>query len=511
MEQPPTSTTHGRSRRARVRRTAALSTGVATALAAAILVPTFASAGSEDDSKPKEPQGPAVKEDFNGDGFQDMAVGAPGSPSEDSGNAGYVTVFYGTPDGLDRDNAVTVSQATDGVPGDPAPHNHFGQKVAGADLDQDGYTDLAVHVPGARQVIVLWGGKTGINGKGSSVIEADEDFGSVGSRLTAGDFNGDGSPDLLMTRGHERGTYGVLQGPFTRDGEWADEQQVQLTTGDSEATDILSVTAGDVTGDGADDLVVHQVFEEMSLENLFFTGGKDGLTRAEDVSLPHAAAGAIGDFDGDGHGDLAYREVPGNLIENLPYDEGTVKVVYGTSDGLGNREQTFTQGTPGVPGTPEEGDQFGAGLSAGDVTGDGVDDLAVAVPFEEVNGQDAAGGFVLLKGSESNGLSGSGAQAFHQDTPGIAGVAEANDLFGGSVRLLDVNGDGKADITAGAPGEAIGDVADTGAIWYVPGAADGLTAEGSNAVNPGEIDAELPGVRFGTTLTNSGYAPLPAR
>lgn len=502
MEQPPAPT-----RTRRVRRTAALTAaGAATAIAAAVIVPTVANAEPED-TKPAKPQAAAVEEDFNGDGFQDLAVGAPGKAS-DEGSTGYVTVFYGTPDGLDRDNAVTVSQATDGVPGEPAAGNRFGQKVVGADLDQDGYTDLAVHVPGAKQVIVLWGGTTGINGKGSSVIEgaADPSY-DVGEQLTAGDFNGDGNPDLLMGRGHERGTYGVLEGPFNRDADWAEEQQVRLTSGDN---DIVTVTAGDVTGDGADDLVVHQGFEEMARDNLFFTGGADGLTRTE-TTVPKGSAGVIGDFDGDGHGDLAYREVPGGVIENLPYDEGTVNVLYGTSDGFGDREQSFSQGTPGVPGTPEEGDQFGAVLTAGDVTGDGVDDLVAGVPFEAIGDEAAAGGIVLLKGSEGDGLSGSGAQAFHQDTAGIAGVAEAGDQFGAAVRLLDVNGDGKADLTAGAPGEAIGDVADAGAIWYLPGTGDGLTATGSNAVNPSEIDATLPGVRFGTTLTNSGYAPLLAR
>ena len=123
----------------------------------------------------------------------------------------------------------------------------------------------------------------------------------------------------------------------------------------------------------------------------------------------------------------------------------------------------------------------------------------------------AAGAVVLLKGSEGEGLTGAGAQAFHQDTAGISGVAEANDRFGSAVRLLDVNGDGKADLTVGAPGEAIGDAAEAGAIWYLPGTADGLTATGSFDVNPGTVGAELPGVQFGKALTNSSYGPLMSR
>ncbi|MBU7596627.1 FG-GAP repeat protein [Streptomyces sp. P38-E01] len=497
----------------RNRRTAALvAAGAATALVAAAAVPALASAAQDGSAKgakgAKKPSAAAVEEDFNGDGYQDMAVGASGSSSGE-GSAGYVTVFYGTPDGLDRDNAVTLDRATDGVPGEPADGNRFGWRIAGADLDRDGYTDLAVHVPGAKQVVVLWGGAEGVTGKGSAVIEGDdaENAFDTGGQLTAGDFNGDGNPDLLMGRGHESGTYGLLQGPFTRDGQWAEEQQIPLTTS---YNDVMSVTAGDIDGDGADDLVVHQSFEEMGRENLFFTGGENGLTRT-DTEVPMGATGAIGDFDGDGYGDLAYREMPGGVVENLPYDEGTVKVVHGTADGLGDRVKTYTQDTAGVPGASEENDQFGAVLSAGDVTGDGIDDLAVAVPFEAIGDRYAAGSVVLLKGSEGEGLTGAGAQAFHQDTPGIAGVAEANDRFGSAVRLLDVNGDGKADLTVGAPGEGIGDAAEAGAIWYLPGTADGPTATGSFDVNPGTVGAELAGVQFGKALTNSGYGPLMSR
>lgn len=474
-----------------------LAIGTALATAGAVVMPVAASAA--------EPEPGSATEDFNGDGFQDMAVGAPGKGG-DAGSAGYVTVFYGTASGLDKDNAVTISQDTEGVPGEAVDGNQFGLSLATTDLDQDGYTDIAVTTPGTNQVIVLWGGETGITGKESSVIESEDSSPrGVGRFLTAGDFNGDGTPDLLMQRGGERGMFNVLQGPFNRDAEWTEEQRVQLSSGDN---DVLAINAGDVTGDGADDLVVHQMFEEKARDGLFFTGGEDGLTH--DGELPMGAGAAVGDFNGDGFGDIAYREVPGGIIEDLPYDAGTIKVVYGTEQGPGDRVDTFTQETPGVPGSDEDGDQFGARLAAGDVTGDGRDDLAVGVPFEGIEDKDKAGAVVLLK-SSSDGLTGEGARAFHQDTAGIVGVAEEGDRFGSEVRLLDVNNDGQADLTVGAPGEAIEDVRDGGAIWYLPGTSEGLTASGSNAVNPTDIDAELPGVRFGATLTNSGYAPLMTR
>lgn len=477
--------------------------GLATALAAAVVIPAVASADPERNES-KKPQAVEVEEDFNGDGFQDMAVGAPWSDPEVEGSPGYVTVYYGTADGLDYDNAVTISQETDGVPGDPVEGNGFGSRLMGADLDQDGYTDIAVHLPGADQIVVLWGGKDGIDGAGSAVIDGVENAPrSVGNELTTGDFNGDGNPDLLLERDRGEGVYGVLQGPFDRDGTAADEQQIELTTGYDE---VMTVTVGDITGDGADDLVVHQWFEEMARPNLLYLGGENGLEEAGEV--PMGASGVIGDFDGDGFGDLAYREVPNGVVENLPNDSGTVKVMYGSAEGPDpDRVQTFTQDSPGVPGADEEGDQFGGKLAAGDVTGDGRDDLAVGVPFEAVGDKEEAGSVVLLKGSE-DGLTGTGAQAFHQDTAGVPGVAEPEDRFGSSLRLVDIDGDGHADLTVGAPREAVGDVAEVGAVWYLPGTSDGLTATGSSSVSPTEEGSPVPGGRFGTSLTNAGYAPL---
>lgn len=108
---------------------------------------------------------------------------------------------------------------------------------------------------------------------------------------------------------------------------------------------------------------------------------------------------------------------------------------------------------------------------------------------------------VLLKGG-SGGLGGTGAQAFHQDTAGVPGVAEADDHFGGAVRLLDINGNGKADLAAGAPGEDLGTVADGGAVWSLRGGSSGLTATGAFAFNPVDLGAAVPGARFGMDLSN---------
>jgi hypothetical protein len=106
---------------------------------------------------------------------------------------------------------------------------------------------------------------------------------------------------------------------------------------------------------------------------------------------------------------------------------------------------------------------------AADFNGDGVADLAVGVPGEN----DIAGAVNILYGAGS-GLSGSGAQAFFQ----VGGAAEFRDRFGSALAAGDFNGDGVADLAAGASGEDVGSVADAGAVSVLYGGAGGLTTAG---------------------------------
>ncbi len=121
-------------------------------------------------------------------------------------------------------------------------------------------------------------------------------------------------------------------------------------------------------------------------------------------------------------------------------------------DGNGGSTGTFTLehvfgGTEGP---------LSAGWSApasvkGDFNGDGFGDLAVAAPGENA----AAGAVHVLPGSAS-GLSSTGSQFFTQNTGGIADSQEPGDLFGASLAVGDLTGDGIADLAVGAPGENAG-------------------------------------------------------
>ncbi|WFB11257.1 VCBS repeat-containing protein [Streptomyces sp. LX-29] len=456
-----------------------------------------------DGARPHAAKAPAsVREDFDGDGYQDLVTAAPGGAVAGRAEAGYIVVSYGSATGLKAARTTVISQNTAGVPDAAESQDHFGQRLAARDLDGDGLTDLAVAsderldgIGNHGSVTVLWGRRGGLSGKGAAAVQAPAGSSGwwVGDDLTAGDFDGDGRSDLFMRHGADGEQRSVLFGPFDRSGAPAREQRLNMFFSDN---DLWMVTAGDMTGDGIDDLATFYAFEEHAEGGRFWRGTPSGLS-TEPTPLGSAAAATVGDFDRDGKGDLATRVVPGGILEDLPYDAGTVKIYYGTSSGPSRtRTTTITQNTAGVPGTSEKGDQFGARLDAGDVTGDGYADLAVGVPFEAVGSKSAAGSVVLLKGGRG-GLRGTGAQAFDQDTRGVPGVAEAGDRFGGAVRLLDVTKDGKAELAVSAPRENR-----TGSVWSLRGTAAGLTATGSVALSPADVHAPTGTGDFGSRFAN---------
>jgi len=161
---------------------------------------------------------------------------------------------------------------------------------------------------------------------------------------------------------------------------------------------------------------------------------------------------AAGDFDGDGRGDLAVG-VPGESVGSST-SAGAVHVFLGggTPFDLAT-DVVFHQDTSGVPGVAEPGDRFGTTLAVGDFDGNGIDDLAVGAPNEDIGSTAGAGAVWVLFGSASGLNGGRAARLFDQSSFAPDENPEANDHLGAALAAGDLTGDGLDDLAIGVPGE----------------------------------------------------------
>ncbi|MFD3927160.1 FG-GAP-like repeat-containing protein [Streptomyces sp. NPDC058614] len=418
--------------------------------------------------------------DFNGDGYRDVAISAPAATVSGKKWAGQVAVVYGSASGLDPAKRKVISQNTAGIPGAAEANDEFGDQVATADLNRDGYSDLVIgaqhekagSAEDAGTVVIVWGSSSGLSG-GTTVKNPQTLYGSYfGLSIASADFTGDGKPDLAISAQSSSAdpAYRIrlIRGPFTKSGSTGSVSSY------SPGIDRPALTAGRVSGDTKADLVVtgQKPNSGRLATAVYYKGTASGLSKA--ASLRPAATAAIGDLDKDGYGDIALGnpEEPDN--EPSASTGGKIHVVYGTGSGPSTtRRVTFTQNTAGVPDSSEYGDEFGGALAIGDLDKNGYADLAVGAPGEsfgdDTNYLSSAGAITLMRGSAS-GLTATGAVHLTQDSAGVPGVAEAGDSFGATLLASDVNHDGRADLTAIAAQE--NDPA--GAAWFLPGAASTL-------------------------------------
>ncbi|WP_079148929.1 FG-GAP repeat protein [Streptomyces agglomeratus] len=201
---------------------------------------------------------------------------------------------------------------------------------------------------------------------------------------------------------------------------------------------------------------------------------------------------AAGDLNGDGRQDLASGlpdpfPVTGGITDPSG-KSGYVMVHYGSAaapGGLNATRHTYHQNTAGIPGSNENEDRFGAAMSIADVTGDGYAELAVGVPYESLGGALRGGDVLVLRGG-ARGVSTTGSVRLSQNTSGIPGTAENNDVFGYKVRLADFNRNGKADLAVSAPYENPYNNEGSGAIWQLHGTSNGLTTSGADVFDPAD-------------------------
>ncbi|MFE2535702.1 FG-GAP-like repeat-containing protein [Streptomyces sp. NPDC059371] len=442
-------------------------TAVAAALAGGLLVtlPGAASAA---------PSG--LADDFNGDGYRDLATGAPGAVANGKAKAGAVVVNYGSASGISAARHTTTSQSSSGVPGTSETSDRFGTELAHGDLNRDGYGDLVVGTPledvgsdaDGGSVTILWGGSSGLSG-GTTIGDPNASGHDLfGRSLAVGDFTGDGKADLAV--GSTGKDVWIFKGGFTKAGGAAGKLRFDASIeSGAYPKGAVQLAAGDFDDDGTDDVVVGS-----SAGNFVYRGASTGPTLQTEAGAGYAGAFTVADFDRDGHDDLVVGTDFVDIL-NTPAKGGYATVFYGGTAGVDTtRSAVFSQDTAGVPGSDESDDWFGGSLAAGDVNGDGYPDLAVGADNESIGSAAGVGNVWVLRGGAS-GLKGTGAQSFNQGTAGVPGANEPSDVFGGAVHLADHNKDGRADLSVGAGGEN----SDDGAVWVLRGSTGGITTTGA--------------------------------
>lgn len=271
--------------------------------------------------------------DFSGDGYSDLAIGAPdyGYPNRPNGEDGAVVILKGGPAGLSTQGSAFIGAPSSLTVLYPNNGTGFGWSLASGDFNHDGHADLAIGSPFASlgstptvgAVTIMYGSASGLTSGQTVVNQATPGIAgpaatvrdAFGWEIAVGDFNHDGFSDLAIAVPHEDG-----------------------------------------------DVVLY--------------GSAAGLTTAGSQYLQGAGGEAYqvaaGDFNGNGYDDLAVGQSCINVVE----------IHYGGAHGLGSvafkTAQEITPNSPGMPKEPGTRGYFGYSLAVGDIKHTGRADLVVA-------------------------------------------------------------------------------------------------------------------------------------
>ena len=392
--------------------------------------------------------------DVNGDGFADVFSGG--------NNAGAIIFGNSTKDLL------TAASGSDDLV-ISVPGANLEKVISLGDFNGDGIKDFGVLASNGNFYLVLGNDALGelgqLNLSSSAAPVVINQVGAVSKAMAVGDYNGDGYDDVLLAE--SKGNQVVWGNAAGTLNSFTDVNYPTTQT---------SATGVDLNGDGIPEIAIGS--DQRKIAGQISTAGSFSLLPSPtNSSVIDTLAGAnqlvnIGDFNGDGIADLAvlasnyYTAAigqPNNLPNYLsrPGNQGGVFIYYGTTQGLSNSSQPDV--ILAAPFTNASGEvssyQLASLAQAGDVNGDGFDDLLISSPYTVDAENNQGNVFVVFGGdawnntpfdlgklradqSDSSSASGFLIEGLPNSQAGIA-------LSGGG----DINGDGFADFIIGAPGE----------------------------------------------------------
>lgn len=349
--------------------------------------------------------------DVNGDGIDDVAVAAPlhDAGAGQGANLGLVCVLHGsssTPGSAGNHAGQFLQEATTLVGDDPG--SSFGKALAAGDFDGDGLADLAVGAPNhgdgfaaAGRVFIYRGSSAGLQTPPAQLAgpQPGSQFGAALS--CAGDVDGDGDDELL------------IGAPFF----------------DASATNVgraglfnLSPTTGE--------------WSEVATFVGWTAQGQAGFAVAE-----------VGDVDGDGFADFAVGAP--DIVD--PAHAGRVYLFLGDLELTGQPDGPLTL-DPAWSTSGTGGEQLGYALAAlGDLDGDGLDDFAMGAPFFDGTHENEGCVYLVPGCPEFRSTAGvgaaSGGSTVSVEPVRVAAGGAANETLGRRISGLgDVDGDGRPEV-----------------------------------------------------------------
>lgn len=382
--------------------------------------------------------------DVNGDGLDDVAIGAPLASNNARDGSGSTYVIYGAASNPDLDlNSLTADRGfrIDGV----AKDDQSGYPVSGAgDVNGDGFADVIIGArdaqsgahPYSGSAYVIYGAATNPNlylgtlpatGRGFQIDGSEANVQAGYGVAGAGDVNGDGLDDVIVSApgtGHNSrpssGSAYIIYGATSN----ADVDLGSLPASrgfrcdgavDGDAVGQSVAGAGDVNGDGLDDVIIGSIFaagwagtgyvvygttsgSDIDLATLG-TGTGFKLTGTAMLDMAGYSVAGAGDVNADGFDDVIVGAPgAGGDITNFIAGPGLGYVIYGAAAGSDvNLAPIASQRGFAIRGEAE-GDLAGSGVAgAGDVNGDGQDDVMIGAPNADNNARDDSGsGYVVF-------------------------------------------------------------------------------------------------------------------